>query len=418
MPDGAFRPRLPGNAGRLRACATYEEAEALLDAALTEIAAGQAAPCGGTTLAAFGAEVLDQRELRGVARAGTDRSRWRQHIQEAYFATWPLPSVTRPDIVAWLDELLRKKAAPGNGQRRPRRPKPLARTTIQNTVNLLRVVLEAALDRGLIRENPARTVRLPKGAGRTHDPWTYLLPQEQEDLIEERRDADHLIIVPEAERLLIAFALGTGMRQGEQWNLELRDLDLTNNRITIRFGGKDSPTKGRRIRRIPILPLARRALDAWLPLLARQDNPHRLVWPLPSGARRQQGKAPKHWRSYLEKLGRTPALRHDCRPVRWHDLRHTCASSLIAGWWGRRWSLEEVKGLLGHRSITTTERYAHLAESVLDAAARDTYLPTVSPRGPLTARERNGSKYLKSMAAPPARIELATNGLGNRCSIH
>jgi hypothetical protein len=42
----------------------------------------------------------------------------------------------------------------------------------------------------------------------------------------------------------------------------------------------------------------------------------------------------------------------------------------VSGWFGQKWSLEEVKALLGHRSITTTERYAHLGETALKEAAR------------------------------------------------
>src|SRR5690606_26232308 len=44
-------------------------------------------------------------------------------------------------------------------------------------------------------------------------------------------------------------------------------------------------------------------------------------------------------------------------------------SSLVAGWWGRVWRIEEVRDLLGHSSVKVTERYAHLAPSVLQAAA-------------------------------------------------
>lgn len=56
--------------------------------------------------------------------------------------------------------------------------------------------------------------------------------------------------------------------------------------------------------------------------------------------------------------------------VRWHDLRHTCASHLVSGTWGRAWRLEEVQAVLGHSSSTTTQRYAHLAPEALMGAAR------------------------------------------------
>jgi integrase len=67
----------------------------------------------------------------------------------------------------------------------------------------------------------------------------------------------------------------------------------------------------------------------------------------------------------------TRAARID-RTVRWHDLRHTCPSSLVAGWWGRRWSLEEVREMLGYSSVLVTEKYAHFADSAIDRAARQT----------------------------------------------
>lgn len=398
MPDGRFRGRLPGNGGRLEPCATYEEAEGVLDAALLQIAEGAAAPVGGTTLASFGEEILKQRELRGMGSAKTDRSRWKTHILPAYFATWALGAIAPKDVRAWLDSMLLKKAAPGHGQRRARKARPLSRSVVKSTLNLLRVIFRAAHERELVDANPAEGVRLPRGEGETHDPWTYLLPEEQAALLT-------CEAIPLERRLLMAFAIGTGMREGEVWNLELRDVNVQAGRVIVRYGSKGKATKGKRLRRIPLFGLAHSAMVRRLALPAG-PNPCGLAWPLPGGTRRQKGD-PSWWRAALATAGivrarplpvperapgaRGPARkarfeytaphRHDGRVPRWHDLRHTCGSSLVAGWWGRQWSLQEVKELLGHRSITTTERYAHLAESVLDAAGAATGLPHVDPTG-------------------------------------
>jgi len=406
MPDGTFRPRMPGAGGRLDPCPTYEEAERILDAAIATVATDAMCSPDGKTLRGFGIGFLDDREHTGVASVRTDRSRWRQHIETAYFADWSLSEVAPHDVREWLAGLMRKHAVPGKGQKHTSRRK-LSRSTIQNTLNLLRSSFAAAVDAGLIRENPARDVSLPRDPGRTHDPWTYIEPAEQDALL-------GCEAIPEEGRLLIAFAIGTGLRQGEMWNLELRDVHVDESKIVVRYGSKGRATKGRRIRRVPLFGIARQALDRWLEVLPQRENPLKLVWPLPSGARRQKGKAPKEWESYLEKAGIVAEKRHDGRPVRWHDLRHTCGSSLVAGWWGRRWSLIEVRDMLGHRSVTTTERYAHLAESALEAAARATDdLSTIYPRP-----EEPPSNSAAIELAPPRRLERPTNGLGNRCSIH
>nr|AYM54313.1 hypothetical protein [Sorangium cellulosum] len=422
LPDGRWSPRLPTSIGRgrLEPCATYEAAEALLDAALAEIAERNLVHNQTNTLRGWGARWMDDREISGVEDIKSDRSRWRRHIETAVFIDWPIASIRSLHVRDWLAEMLRKSAAPGRGYRTaPERT--LGKQTVKNTLNLLRCCLESAMERELIRENPAQQVHLPRAKRkdrRTFDPWTYLMPEEQERLLSCQR-------IPEEDRDLIAFALWTGVRVSEQWNLELRDVHLQVARpyVVIRFGKKDRSTKSGKIRRVPLFGLALEATQRQVARLADpgKKNSYGLLWPSPRGERRQTAEAPRHWKKHLAVAGIFAEQRHDRRPVRWHDLRHTCASSLVAGWRGRRWTLEEVKGLLGHSDISVTQRYTHLADSALDAAARETHrLSAWADRSAHSQLMAPDAALVSAgnPSAPPARIELATFGLGNRCSIH
>ena len=62
------------------------------------------------------------------------------------------------------------------------------------------------------------------------------------------------------------------------------------------------------------------------------------------------GDIKKSWKAVLKGAGIT-------RPFRFHDLRHSCASQLVMN--GA--SLMAVKEILGHESLKTTLRYAHLS---------------------------------------------------------
>jgi Phage integrase family len=172
-----------------------------------------------------------------------------------------------------------------------------------------------------------------------------------------------LAAVPEGSRPMVVFALLTGIRQAEQWWLKPEDISRTS--VTIRRSSRGKPPKNGKNRTVFLLEPAQRALE-----LAPGDSDW--VWPAIQGGRRAEGKAPRGWHRWVK----AAKLR---RRVRWHDLRHTCATSLLAGWWGRKWSLDEVCQMLGHSSVKVTERYARKLAETMRLAVAETLFPKSSP---------------------------------------
>jgi integrase len=323
-------------------------------------------PYAGKTVLAFGHDVLTQREVGGhISDPGSDWSRWNNHIKTDEIANRPIKSVRDIHVEDWLDRL---------------NTKGISRQTRLHCLNLMRVIMHRAKKKRLIKENPCIGIRL-EVEKRTIEPWTFATPEEQDALI---------AATPKPLDAIVEFAIGTGMRSGEMAALRLVDVhvDGADPYVTVRYGGPpDKPTKWGRIRQIPLFGRAMAALRRWLDVLPSYapKNPRGLLFPAHHGgfrnhdhllrwgvwkgvpARGKPGDRNYHTATtgVLERAGIT-------RPFRWHDLRHTCASSLISGWWGRHWTLKEVCDLLGHRSITTTERYAHLADTALKQAARET----------------------------------------------
>ncbi len=356
--SGRFLARLPRIYGRtsIGTFDTEEEAAQQLDGAIAELVSRGGA-VGNMTLRGFGAMWLDRRELAGHRNMATDRSRWDKHIAAAQFADWPLVNIRRRDVRNFVEILRRKSADDRRGKRK------LSDKTVRECLLLLRRCLQDAVDDELIDRNPADKLRVTRTDGKAREEaWTFLTLEEQRAIAQSEK-------LDEADRLRILFSFGTGLRQGEQWNLELADVTVAGDdpHVVVRYGGPghQSPKNGK-IRKVPLFGVGLDAAKRWLALLPKYapKNPHALTWPTPSGARRQKSKT----------YGFTEALAAAgiTRPVRWHDLRHTCASSLVAGWWGVRWSLQEAKEVLGHSTVTVTERYAHLSESTIRARAAET----------------------------------------------
>jgi integrase len=311
-------------------------------------------------------EVMTQREKDGVRGHDRELSRVRCHIATAHFADKLVTDVTAPDIREWL-RWMQDRDTRGTGAVRK-----LSRQTINRCQSLVSAVFVEAVEREIIAQNICIGVKPKKRVDErdTVEKWAFLT-------LEEQRAIASCDAIPCADRLIMRFAIGTGLRQGEQHHLELQDLvvDGQEPHVVVRYGsrsktGKKLPPKSGKKRVVPLFGDGLAAAREWLTLLPSycSENPEGLVFPTEGGAIRQQGKTLGRSDSFKRRLAAAGITRR----VRWHDLRHTCATSLITGLWGRAWTLAEIQRVMGHSSSQVTERYSHLGDDAIKLAARET----------------------------------------------
>lgn len=139
------------------------------------------------------------------------------------------------------------------------------------------------------------------------------------------------------------FALNTGLRLSSQYGASYEMIDWTRNVLDVPRTKNDEPVH------VPLNSdalAAIRSLPSWLerkgPIFRSQRDPGKPVL------------SNDHWFK--------PALKAaGISDFRWHDIRHTFASWLVQD----GVPLDRVSKLLGHKSLTMTMRYAHLAPNQL-----------------------------------------------------
>ncbi len=377
--SGRWRARLPrvlggGERRFSKVFDTQREAAAWLSAAVDAAEADRAELPPEGTLRAWGATWLDRRERRGLSDVATDRGRWARFIEGSDLGDLALKALTPPRVASWarwLAEQPRLRQVRGGGWQPAPGGVRVSRQTQTHALNLLRCALDAAVIDGLLPSNPAAAVDVELAdAGDDAEAWTWLTQEEIAQLLRCER-------IPEPARLLYQVAIYTGLRAGELWALRWEVVRLgPRPQVSVTRSNRRSSTKSGKVRAVPLLPQALEALQRWHALCGAPTAG--LVFPGEEGRQRPRGDD-GGWAD--RKRGARPiqlghhALAGITRDVRFHDLRHTCGSHLVQGTWGRRWSLEEVRDLLGHSTITVTQRYAHLDPAALHAAAAATNHP-------------------------------------------
>lgn len=275
---------------------------------------------------------------------------------------YPLSEITREVLAKWVRAV-------------PTHAKPIGPTTVRRHYATFRQIMRAAHAHSYIDRNPAQSIEMPKatesddtGGGREQ---VFLTKKEAERISVE---------MPGLYGALFDAFLGTGCRWSELTAVRVCDVtlrpaseveieagifeagELVPNVVAITRAWKRSKTRGwyigppksvRSRRKISLASKTARVFASRMKGLRKND----LIFSIDHSSR----------------LGDTDATRHHLQPAldkvkldkspRWHDLRHTHASWLIAA----KVPLPAIQRRLGHQSITTTiDTYGHLLPEIDD----------------------------------------------------
>jgi integrase len=170
----------------------------------------------------------------------------------------------------------------------------------------------------------------------------FYTPEQVRQLIAQARSSE--------DEAIFTLATEAGPRLSEIRALKVANVDFKVGVIRIEDGytktGGHAGNKGRRVRSVPMSEKVRAALE---PFCAGK-SPEALVFENPS----KPGEpicGSNLYRRYV-KAAKRAGLPH----ISFHDLRHSFGTQAI-----RAFNIYEVQRMMGHRHITTTERYLHYA---------------------------------------------------------
>lgn len=331
-PDGRWRARWREGDGRQRAKHFDRKLDAERFLATVTVAAMRGAyvdpDAGKVTVKAFAEQWACSQPWRASSR---DRV---EHVVRAQiapmFGSRQVRAVRPSDVQAWVG----KMTADG-----------LAATTVESYFRVLAAVMLAARKDRLVHESPCDGVRLP----RADRAVSSLVPLTSEQV--------HATAgaVPDHYGALVLVSAGLGLRQGEACGMTVDRVDFLRRKVRIDrqlispnagpcyFGPPKTPSSNR------VLPLPASVGAVLAAHLARfPAGDDGLIFTSTTGAPLRRSTYSDAFRSAVRSLGIDAST---------HDLRHHCASMLIAS----GCSVRAVSGFLGHKSPSETLNvYSHL----------------------------------------------------------
>ena len=217
----------------------------------------------------------------------------------------------------------------------------LERSSIARKLSAVRSFLRWLVREGVLEKNAARLVATPKLPKKLP---SHLTVDEAFLLMESPKEAKELAL---RDRCALELLYGSGLRAAEVTSLKLDDIDAGESLVRV-LG------KGKKERIVPLSSKAKAALDDY------RDARERLL-------ARGAGKGGSylllnHRGGRLTPRGLALVVRRHVRALNLprkvspHTLRHSFATHLL----GSGADLRAIQELLGHASLSTTQRYTHV----------------------------------------------------------
>ncbi len=315
----------------------------------------------GRALARFGEFLASERRASAhtVSAYGRDLQSLLRFVRARHPGGARLASLDKFMLRAWLGELAKSVAPP----------------TIARKISSVRALCDYLTRSGELRTNPTATLSSPKLRRKLP---RFLTPEAAAEVMTAPLEqASGREVVHLRDALCLELLYGSGLRVSELASLDLAQLSLAEAEVRV-LG------KGRKERMVPLGSKALAALAAYLPRRAELAHPRTGVVDPQALLLGHLGKrlSVRWLQALVRRYGVLGAGRSDLHP---HALRHSCATHMLEG--GA--DLRAIQEMLGHSSLSTTQRYTHVSLDQL-LAVYDRAHPLAQAPGP-SSKRRDGS---------------------------
>jgi integrase len=282
------------------------------------------------TLSEYAPRWLERRTVKNALKPTSVRAyrNSSDRLTSSKLGRMPLGAIRPRHVSEYIEEALKR----------------LDPTTVNYDVSILAAIFKTAMGEEVVYANPAAVVERPKNRKKR---WRILQPVEIARIVSEFKD--------ERWRLVFLTAVLTGLRRHELQNLVWRDFDSIENTLRVR---ESKSEHGRRTVAIP--PSLASALLTYRIEHAAFKGDDEYVFAHPRTGNRFNCS---YFSEAFKKARARAGITDYMRPL--HDLRHTSTTHDAA----INSNLFAVKTKAGHKSLTMTQEYVHLAGQVFHEAA-------------------------------------------------